>query len=180
MVDAAGEGLASLRDAWKVQYVARAHMMAGVTLSELVQHTAATLAGEGAGVEATVAALVVDLDTGHLQAVMGGHPPPLLVRGDGTTEWLEASGRGIGDAGAGSQSVLSATLGAGDTLVLYTDGVVDAGADVIEGLSALRSTARALRLQPLPGLARRIGEATGGSAARTEQATVLAARLSPA
>jgi serine phosphatase RsbU (regulator of sigma subunit) len=126
-----------------------------------------------------VAGIILDLETGHLQAAMGGHPPPLLVRANGTAEWLDAPGHALGEVRAGSQAVVSSTLGSGDTLVLYTDGVVDGADDVIEGLGLLRSSAVALRTLPLPGLARRALESVQPDGSGPGQATLALVRLAP-
>jgi PAS domain-containing protein len=180
MVDAAGEGLDSLRDAWKVSYFCRAHVAAGSPLGEMITRAAESLGVESGHPAASVAGLVLDTETGHLQAAMGGHPPPLLVRATGGVEWLEAAGRPIGDLSAGSHAIVSTTLGTGDTLVLYTDGAVDGGTDVIEGLALLRSTAVALRQQPLAGLAQRTLESVRTSSPGPGgQATVALVRLAP-
>ncbi len=58
----------------------------------------------------------------------GGHPPPLVRRADGSTELLEAIGPLIGVADDPVFWPVSLTLGPGDTLVLYTDGLTDAQA----------------------------------------------------
>jgi PAS domain-containing protein len=180
MVDAAGEGLASLRDAWRVSTMCRAHLAAGAPLGEMIARAGRSLADEGDGPSATVAGIILDLETGHLQAAMGGHPPPLLIRANGTAEWLDAPGHGLGESRPGSQAVVSSTLGSGDTLVLYTDGVVDGSDDLVEGLGLLRSTAVALRTLPLDGLARRALESVQPNAsAPAGQATLALVRLDP-
>ena len=66
----------------------------------------------------------------------------------------------------------------GDRLLLYTDGVVDGGCDVISGLASLRSTAVALRSQPTDGLARRLVESVRVPGPDGD-ATLLVARLAP-
>jgi PAS domain-containing protein len=182
IVDASGDGLASLRDAWKVSYMCRAHLAAGAALGEMIARAGQALAGDGDGhaPAATVAGIILDVDTGHLQVAMGGHPPPLLVRANGSSEWLEAPGQALGEPRAGSQAVVSTTMDSGDTLVLYTDGAVDGADDVIEGLGLLRSTSVALRTLPLPGLARRALESVQpGGSGPAGQATVALVRLAP-
>ncbi len=59
----------------------------------------------------------------------GGHPPPVLKRANGTVEEIAVGGTLLGvfeDAPIASSSV---TLEPGDTLVLYTDGAVEARRD---------------------------------------------------
>lgn len=64
----------------------------------------------------------------------GGHPPPFLVRADGSVELVDVSGTLVGalpDAHFGTADV---RLGARDTLVLYTDGALELrGVDATEG-----------------------------------------------
>jgi serine phosphatase RsbU (regulator of sigma subunit) len=72
----------------------------------------------------------LDLDPVHPVLTIGsaGHPPPVLVRAGGAGEALDVGGRALGllpGLDVGSHKV---ALEPGDTLVLYTDGVLDAGA----------------------------------------------------
>jgi PAS domain S-box-containing protein len=72
----------------------------------------------------------LDLDPVHPILTIGsaGHPPPVLVRADGTGEIVDVGGRALGllpGIDVGSRKV---ELQPGDALVLYTDGVLDAGA----------------------------------------------------
>lgn len=58
----------------------------------------------------------------------GGHPRPLLARADGTTEPVAAAGSLIGIYAEIRLDTVEVSLDPGDTLVLYTDGITDAGA----------------------------------------------------
>jgi PAS domain S-box-containing protein len=71
---------------------------------------------------------------------VAGHPPPLLLRADGSLHWIEGSGALLGvleDAELSDQEV---RLAPGDSLILYTDGVTEergeTGAFGEKGLSA--------------------------------------------
>ena len=69
---------------------------------------------------------VFDPATGELVYTNGGHNPPMLRRADGTVELLgAASGLVLGMLPATYQQA-TVHLGAGDALVLYTDGVTEA------------------------------------------------------
>ena len=61
-----------------------------------------------------------------LTLARGGHPPPLLLRGDGSVQELGEPGRAIGVFGDLQLENLTMRLEPGDTLVLYTDGVTEA------------------------------------------------------
>src|SRR3954447_3343779 len=72
----------------------------------------------------------LDLDPVHPLLTIGsaGHPPPVLMRADGSGEALDVGGRALRlppGLDVGSHKV---ALEPGDTLLLYTDGVLDAGA----------------------------------------------------
>jgi serine phosphatase RsbU (regulator of sigma subunit) len=99
------------------------------------------------------------------------------VRAQGPAEWLEAAGHGIGSSRPGSQSVASAELNPGDSLVLYSAGAVEGSRDLVEGLSLLRSTAVALRRHPVAGWARRALEALNPQSPVGREATVVMVRL---
>jgi PAS domain S-box-containing protein len=62
----------------------------------------------------------------HVTLALGGHPRPLVLRRDGTVEWLGAHGTLLGVV-ADPELVDSETdLEPGDSLLLYTDGVSEA------------------------------------------------------
>ncbi len=176
MVDARGTGVASIRDAWKVLYLTRAYLTSGVPLSDLVSRTAATLASESDPPRASVLAAVLDPQTGRVDLATGGHPPGLLLHADGTSQWLEATGRGVGAPSPGSQRVVTARLADADSLVLYTDGVVGGTRDFIEGLSNLKSSATALRRQATHGWARKLMAAVASPGTARDDATILLVR----
>ncbi|WP_299538751.1 PP2C family protein-serine/threonine phosphatase [uncultured Streptomyces sp.] len=57
----------------------------------------------------------------------GGHPPALVVRADGTTEYLHTpGGLLVGVLPTAPFTTAATTLGPGDTLLLYTDGLTEA------------------------------------------------------
>ena len=66
------------------------------------------------------------LDQGaRLGFASGGHPLPLLVRGDGTVEELGAAGTLIGVVPDPDFEDRAVSLSRGDVLVFYTDGVIE-------------------------------------------------------
>lgn len=160
VVDALGHGVSSVRDAWKVLYVARSFLFVGLPLTELVQRTAESLASDAQPPHASLLAATVDPTTGTVSIAGGGHPPPLVVRASaGVGEWMDVNGRGVGTPQPGSDAVVTTTLGVGDSLVLYTDGLVEATRDVVAGLLGMRASAVALRRAPAQGWAERLVDA---------------------
>jgi serine phosphatase RsbU (regulator of sigma subunit) len=69
---------------------------------------------------------ILDTATGTLRYANGGHNPALLVRGDGSTEWLESNGPPLGILPDGQYAAAETNLAPGDTIVLYTDGITEA------------------------------------------------------
>ena len=75
----------------------------------------------------TVLYSIYDPETGTLTYSNGGHDAPLLVRSDGTSELLPLTGGvALGVAPDFEFPSQSIQLEAGDTVVLYTDGVTEA------------------------------------------------------
>jgi len=69
---------------------------------------------------------VLDRSRGTLTYTNAGHPPPLLLRADGTVHRLDQGGPVLGMIQDARYQEAVVPLRAGDRLVLYTDGVVEA------------------------------------------------------
>ncbi|MCM1966624.1 MULTISPECIES: SpoIIE family protein phosphatase [unclassified Streptomyces] len=94
-----------------------------------------------AGIElATCLYLVYDPGTGRARIAGAGHPPPLVLRPDGTVETIdEVLGVPLGVGGFPFRTT-EVELPAHATLALYTDGLIEArGRDIEAGLGALRA-----------------------------------------
>ena len=75
----------------------------------------------------TVLYAVYNPETGEFTYACGGHDAPLLVRANGSTELLPLTGGiALGIIPDLEYNQNTVTLGPGDTLVLYTDGVTEA------------------------------------------------------
>jgi serine phosphatase RsbU (regulator of sigma subunit) len=91
-----------------------AAMLAEATLSEFVTVALAYVAPhEDGGVRVRLA--------------LGGHPPPMVLRADGRVEELTGFGAVLGVVADPELPDTEAVLRPGDTLVMYTDGVTEAG-----------------------------------------------------
>jgi serine phosphatase RsbU (regulator of sigma subunit)/anti-sigma regulatory factor (Ser/Thr protein kinase) len=62
-----------------------------------------------------------------LRLVLGGHPQPFVVRRDGTVEQIGVPGTLLGVKSDVRLHEAQAVLEPGDALVLYTDGIIEAG-----------------------------------------------------
>ena len=106
---------------------------------------------------ATVFYGVLEPRSGRLRYACGGHLPGLLVRADGEREWLSEGGAPVGLLSDSQFRCGETALQPGDTLALYTDGVVEAEDGREEPFGADR-------------LAAIVERERGGSAAVIEQA----------
>jgi sigma-B regulation protein RsbU (phosphoserine phosphatase) len=72
--------------------------------------------------------------TGQMDVALcsGGHLPPLVQRADGTVRLIEAPGMALGLFPNPTLRDHKLSLGPGDALVLYTDGVTEARQDGLE------------------------------------------------
>lgn len=115
----------------------------------------------------TFFAALYDPRSGEIVFANAGHNPGLVLRRDGATELLEAQGLPLGLFPGREYPSTSLTLGAGDLLVLYTDGVTEAAnPDEVEfGLERLTAVVRAHRTSPLEDLETAINEELGRFAA---------------
>ncbi len=80
----------------------------------------------------TISYLVLDHTTGVLQHSRAGHPPPVIVRGDGTVDLLDAGGTIIGLGSDVPFEEETRQLAPGDRVYLHTDGIVECGDDTGE------------------------------------------------
>jgi anti-sigma regulatory factor (Ser/Thr protein kinase) len=118
--------------------------------------------------------------TGNLKLAGGGHPPAFVVQ-SGAAREVPAAGVPIGWPGAGSERLAELTLGRTDTLILYTDGLVEGTKDVVSGLAALRLFAEETAPYPAQQQARILVERTLEGAARRDDslALILRRRMPP-
>nr|BFF17589.1 hypothetical protein GCM10025730_11100 [Promicromonospora thailandica] len=103
------------------------------TPARVLERVDAAIEGLGLGSAATATALVAHVDrpdgrsaTRTVRWSSAGHPPPLLVRADGTCEILQIrNDLLLGMDPEATRRDHTAELGPGDTLVLYTDGLIE-------------------------------------------------------
>jgi sigma-B regulation protein RsbU (phosphoserine phosphatase) len=70
----------------------------------------------------------LDAAAGRFTCTSAGHEPALVVRADGTVAWLAEGGLLLGMLRDQQYAQTSVDLAPGDVLVLYTDGITEAGA----------------------------------------------------
>jgi anti-sigma regulatory factor (Ser/Thr protein kinase) len=92
----------------------------------------------------TLAYVVLDPAEEKLELILAGHPPPLLVRGEGASEYLPLQGAvALGAAAGSTYRAHTVPFSAGSMLVLYTDGLVERrGRSIDDGLDLLQDLGR--------------------------------------
>lgn len=116
----------------------------------------ATLCGLFDRAYVTAVCAAVDPAAGTIAYATAGHPPPLLVTGDGVVTPLEERGMFIGMFPAAAYTTTTVPVAGGARLLLYTDGVIEApdpSTDDLFGLDRLQASARAGARQPASAFA---------------------------
>jgi PAS domain S-box-containing protein len=80
----------------------------------------------------TLVYLVADPGHDHVLMVNAGHPPPVVLRADGTVEQLPSTGGPPLGAGEGDRAVTSFALASGDLVLLFTDGLIERREEAID------------------------------------------------
>ncbi len=114
----------------------------------------------------TIACAHLDLGRSPVRVTVacGGHPLPLLVREDGAAEEVGVPGTLLGLVPRPEMQDRSTELRPGDTLVLYTDGLTEAGAPThVWGPEELATAARDAAGGPVAETVDRLVEAAIGS-----------------
>jgi PAS domain S-box-containing protein len=140
MGDVAGKGLAAASMVGRLRSALRAYALEGHDPAMVVQQLNRLVWTEAAESQmVTLLYVVVDPTEGLARWVNAGHPPPLLVGGNGRPQFLEGgTSVPLGVMPFPSYEEMSAAMAPGSTLVLYTDGLVEVpGAHIDEGMSRL-------------------------------------------
>jgi len=125
---------------------------------------------------------IVDGQKGSLRYVNAGHNAPLVLSLDGALATLDSTGRPLGLYPGGGYEERQVTLRPGDTIFLYTDGLVEAEDEAGEsfGVERLRALLVAERTQGAEAILAAVEEALRthrGRAEALDDATLVALKL---
>ncbi|HVL90353.1 MAG TPA: SpoIIE family protein phosphatase [Actinomycetota bacterium] len=179
VVDVLGHGVAATNDAVSVIHVLRTLAVEGCPIEEMIGRADALLRSLNPDLVATVLIARIDPVTGHTTLAGGGHPPALHVRATGEVRQIPAPGGAIGWPHAGSIGVAETTLGPGDSLILYTDGLIEGTKDVLHGEESLMEHARVLAPLPADEIASGLIERSLEPVERRDDSLALVVRVSP-
>jgi len=125
--DVSGKGTAAALLMASLHAAIHAQVAANRELGETVASINAYLA-ENTPANRFVTLFVAELDpvSGTVKYINCGHNPPLIGRADGSVEQLASGGLPLGIIPTAEYESGSVSLGAGDVLVVYSDGVSEA------------------------------------------------------
>lgn len=158
VIDVAGKGVAATKDALAVGHALRLSALAGQPLQDLVRIADELVTAQSPDLVATVLIVHYDPATGLARLAGGSHPPALYIKADGSVREVVAPGIAIGWPGAGTESITEVTLQRNDSLVLYTDGLIEASKNLDVGLMEAAREAALVGRYPPDQLARALVE----------------------
>jgi GAF domain-containing protein/anti-sigma regulatory factor (Ser/Thr protein kinase) len=124
--DVVGHGLEAATLMGALRSALRAYAVQGLPPRDVAPLLARFALTAGHSRMATYLYGVIDAHRTSFTFVNGSHPPPVLVRPDGTAELVEGPiAPPLGASGMPSVDETRVELGPGTTLVLYTDGLVE-------------------------------------------------------
>ncbi|MGH9276760.1 MAG: ATP-binding SpoIIE family protein phosphatase [Acidimicrobiales bacterium] len=176
VVDVMGKGVAATKEAVAVTHALRLLVLDGCPIARLVARADQLLTAHNPDLVATVIVARYRPDDGRLWLAGGGHPPALLVTSGGEVRLVSAPGVALGWPGAGSTEVVELALERNDTLVMYTDGLIEATKDVLAGLDNLTRAAAQIAQYPSAHVARALVERSLSGAKRRDDSLAVALR----
>jgi len=176
IVDVMGKGVGATKEAVSVCHALRLLALDGCPMEDLVARADTLTTAQNPDLVATVMVARYRPVDGHVRLAGGGHPPALVICADGEVRQVNAPGIPIGYPGAGTTEVVSFALDRQDTLVLYTDGLIEATKDILTGLERITAAAAETARYPAQHLARALVERSLSGAMRRDDSLALVLR----
>ncbi len=128
--DVTGHGIDATADMAMARFTFRSLAREHPEPADFLAHANDVIAEEIAlGKFITMAYIAVDAAAGEISCASAGHPEPRLVLPDGTVEAITAPGIALGIEPSQQFSQVQVAMPPGATIVLYTDGVIEARRD---------------------------------------------------
>jgi anti-sigma regulatory factor (Ser/Thr protein kinase) len=178
--DVVGRGLPAAKMMGHLRPALRAYALEGEPPALVAENMARFVRTLDRDQMSTCVYAVLEPSTGELRCSNAGHPPPLVLTGDGRADFLVGSpGLPLGVATDYEYGELRATLEPGSTVLLYTDGLVEKRGEPLDvGLERLREVAAGAPVEPLEELCEQVLEALVKEAPGDDVA-LLAVRVLP-
>jgi anti-anti-sigma factor len=147
--DVVGQGAAAAAVMGQLRTALAAALLHGDSPAAALEHLDRLAARIPGARTSTAAVAILELETGQLCWARAGHPPPLLLSG-GTARYLTGGlGAPLGIACRTPLTDATTCLQPGQSLLLYTDGLVERRHRIIdESLEQLAATAAPLHGEP--------------------------------
>ncbi|NOQ21559.1 MAG: SpoIIE family protein phosphatase [Candidatus Aegiribacteria sp.] len=127
VADVAGKGIPAALTMAGLKGNLVAYVQSIYSISEIIQKVnESSVLDEGDPIMTGLFYGVLDLDSGKLTYVNAGHNPPLLVKREGESHWLDKGGLIMGLSAQAKYEHGTVDLESGDVLILYTDGLTEA------------------------------------------------------
>jgi GAF domain-containing protein/anti-sigma regulatory factor (Ser/Thr protein kinase) len=138
--DVVGHGLAAAAVMAQLRTALRAYAIDGHAPAQVIERVNHMMWQLGPTSMTTLAYLVVDPFAESVELITAGHPPPLVIRPDGTADYLPLTGGvALGVTPTARYRSTTHELPLGATVMLYTDGLVESRVQPIDtGLERLR------------------------------------------
>ena len=177
--DVSGRGFHAAALMGQLRSGLRAYAMDSSSPAEVVGRLSQLLRQLEPGRNATLLYILLDPQEGTLLLAGAGHPPALVLDGDGACEYIEMPGSvPLGALRYAQYDEIEARLEPGATLVLYTDGVVERpGEPLDEGLERLRQAVCGTDWEPVAMCEGIIRSMLPGGATRDDAALLVGRAL---
>jgi phosphoserine phosphatase RsbU/P len=173
--DVAGRGLGAAVIMGRIKSTLRAYSLLDRSPEEVLTLTSRKFAHFEPEALATVICATADPPYTEFRIASAGHPPPVVARESGGTEWptLRVDSP-IGLPTLGERDGTAVSLATGDCLVFYTDGLVERrGEDLTFGLERLRNMISA---EPPEVLCHQIVRTSFGTASPPDDVAIVVVR----
>ena len=177
--DVAGHSIGSASMMGQVRSMLRAYAIDNPAPGCVLGRTNTALARLLPDTLASVVYAVLDLGSGDLAYANAGHPPPILVTGDGRAEYLgDTAGIMLGACADATFTTGLRRLSPGTGLLCYTDGLIeDRQRDLTKGLHLLAETLRLSAPFSAERMCATVEASLLGAAHRADDVCLLAAQL---
>jgi serine phosphatase RsbU (regulator of sigma subunit) len=177
--DVVGRGVAAAAMMGQMRIALRAYALEHESPAHVARRTARFVRTLGRDRMSTCVYAVLDPATGEIRSANAGHPPPLALSSDGRAGFLDGTpGLPFGVAADSRYTEARARLEPGDTLLLYTDGLVEKRGESIDaGLERLRAAVESSPADPQALCERVLKALVAGSS--EDDVAVLAVRYVP-
>ncbi len=180
--DVCGKGLPAAALTGLARHTVRAAAIRAPDPVEIVRVLNEAILREGSGQFCTVAYVSIRRDGDTIEAHMtcGGHPRPIVLRADGSTEKMACEGSILGVFDDPLPILATTRLEPGDALLLYTDGVTEMPRQGL-GEESLMALIESCRGQDAAAIASTVGQRLDelSEQGRRDDAAMLIMRIEP-